>query len=46
MLITRGYGDEIVNFIEEAIGELEEEDNLVGTLEEDDEMVGILEPSE
>jgi len=46
MIITRGYGDEIVNFVEQAVGELEKEDNFIGKLEEDDEMVGVLEPCE
>ena len=48
MIITRGFGvagDRIittVNFIEQAIGELEEEDNLVAELEEHADFVGVL----
>jgi len=53
MIITRGFGIggrivNIVNFIKEAIGHLEKEDNLFGALEEGADFVGILqkEPDE
>jgi len=36
MLITMGYGDEIVNFVGEMVGYLEEEDNLVGEMKDED----------
>jgi len=42
MIITRGYGDSIVNFIEQGIAHLEEEDNFNGALEEKADFVGIL----
>jgi len=43
MLITMGYGDEIVNFVEEAVGHLEEEDNLVGEMKDEDAPTGEIE---
>jgi len=46
MLITRGYGDEIVNFVEEAVGHLEEEDNLVGEMKDEDAPTGEIESEE
>jgi len=46
MLITRGYGDEIVNFVEEAIGHLEEEDNLVGEMKDEDTYSAEMEDEE
>ena len=46
MLISRGFGDEIVNFIEEAIGELEKEDNLVGDMKDEDAPTGEIESEE
>jgi len=46
MIIARGYGIGgellIVNFVKQAIGELEEEDNLVAELEERADFVGVL----
>jgi len=47
MLITRGYGDETVNFIEEAEGHLEEEeDNLEGWMKDEDAPTGEIESEE
>ena len=43
MLITRGYGDEIVNFVEEIVGKLEEEDNFVARMKDEDTLLSELE---
>lgn len=48
MIITRGLGVAgdriitIVNFIEQAIGHLEEENRFIGELEEKDNFMGVL----
>ena len=46
MIITRGYGDVIVNFVEQAIAHLENDDDFVAVLEEKAEFVGVLEEEE
>lgn len=51
MIITGGLGEQgdifiELNFIEEAVGYLEEEDNLVGELEKNEDIIGELSEGE
>jgi len=46
MLITMGYGDEIVNIVGEMEGHLEEEDNITGEMKDEDAPTGEIESEE